>query len=166
MARKTALLKITAGKNVPKDWQWQLDNLKRFTPVEGTEEQWTRYVDAVEDRLKQQARFDQACDLHDEYLSDESRALMHAEGKDIDKMILREMRFLDAWLYMTKHINDAVAVPEDEIRNVVIMSVSDKIEALDFTLNHGLLASKVAQSLRKDATEFEGSVPLCEEHAA
>ena len=165
MARKTAILKITAGDKVPKDWQWQIDNLKRFKPVAGTEGQWARYVGAVEKRLQQLARFEQACDLHDKFLSDESRALMHFEGKDLDRMTLREMQLLDAWRDTVAHINDAVIVPEEDVRNVVNMSITDKIEVIDFTLNHGLLASKVAQALRKNVTEFDGDVPLCAEHA-
>jgi len=164
MPRKSAILKITVT-GIPKDWRWQLDNLKRLTPVPGTEEHYARYVGMVEKRLTQHARFDQACDLYDAHMTDDARALMREEGKLLDQRMSAEMGALDRWRYACEHLNDKVLVAEEEVRAVVLASLSDKLEGIDFSLNHGLLGSKVAQAIRKNVSEETMEAPLCREHA-
>lgn len=166
MPRKQVILKITAGDKIPKEQRWQLDSLRRITPVVGTEESYGRFVSMAEKRMLQQARFDQACDLHDKYMTDESRRLMKSEGKTLDQRIMAEMGALDRWRHACEHLHDKVAVPEEDVRNIVNMSMSDKLDGVDFKLNHGLLASKVAQVIRQNVTDFEGDVPFCKEHSA
>jgi hypothetical protein len=163
MARKTALLKIK--DEIPKDWLWQVDNLKKFEPVEGTEDQWNRYVTSVVQRLKQESRFAQACDNHDSAHTDESYKAMKAEGDLYSRRMLSELGALDAWRHACKHVDDKVAVAEDEVRAVVLASISDKLESLQFSVNGGILGSKVAQAIRKDVTEVELDAPLCQDCA-
>lgn len=165
MARKTALLKITV-EGIPKAWRWQIDNLKKFVPVEGTEQRWDRHVTATAERLKQQARFDQACDLHEQHNSDESRALMKVEGDKLNRLMHAEFGALDAWTHQCKHMNDKILMPEEDVREVVIASLSDKLEELQFTVNYGMLGGKIAQAIRHTVSEDDTMVPpLCAEHA-
>lgn len=155
------MLKIKSGDKIPKDWRWQVESMDRFTPVAGTESQYNLYVKSVSDRLKQQARFDEACELHGEHNSDDSRALMKLESAKLEKLLRRELHFLDSWRATVRHLHDKVGVPEEDVRKIVIASLDDKLDNLDFSMNKGILGSKVAQAIRKEVSESEINAPLC-----
>lgn len=166
MARKSAFLKLKDVVKVPKEWQWQIDNLKKLTPVAGTEERYERYVTSVMVRLKQLAKFEQACELHEQHLSVETRKLMKKEGDKLSNYIHAELGALDAWRHQCKHIDDVALAGQDEFRSIVIASLSDKLDELMFSVNGGILGSKVAQSIRDLVSEDDTlEAPLCREHA-
>jgi hypothetical protein len=56
------------------------------------------------------------------------------------------------------------SVPEEDVRAVLIASLDDKTDELQFTVNNGLLASAIAKAIRMDVTEANLTPPLCEDH--
>jgi hypothetical protein len=83
-------------------------------------------------------------------------------NKVIPKATNDMFRAWDAFAFKVKHKDDVVPALEEDIRGVVIDSLSDKLDELEFTLNVGLLGSKVAQTIRDIVADQDmGQPPLC-----
>jgi hypothetical protein len=162
--RKSVILKITSGKNVPRDWQWQIDNIKRITPVAGTEEQYNAFVTAIAERLKQQARFEEACDLLEKHGTDESRELMRTEGRKLDSKLASEMGYLDRWRRACAHTDDLPTASSDDLRAVIETIITESREELDFTKSDSALATAIKNAINGEAFEESIHIPLCAEH--
>lgn len=76
---------------------------------------------------------------------------------------------LDKWQYLIKHKDDPStepSVPTGDVQSVISASLSDKVESMTFSINHGLLASKLANAIKMDVEEAgAGDIPLCSDCA-
>lgn len=72
---------------------------------------------------------------------------------------------LDAWRHLVAHKDDPSTqplVPTAEVASIIGMSLSDKMEGMSFSVNYGLLASKLATTISMDVEEGSaGDIPLC-----
>jgi hypothetical protein len=85
----------------------------------------------------------------------------NANLADISRLGQAAMRSYDAWQYVVKHEHDIENVPEEDVRGVLSASFSDKVGELKFSVNYGILASKVAQAIKRDTQEASIDYPLC-----
>lgn len=96
------------------------------------------------------------------------KGISQAEFKEsltrIDRAQKATFGAFDMWQYAVAHKDDKVLAVEEDVRSVVIASLDDKLDEIQFSLNGGLLASKVAQAIRQDVSEEDLDVPLCEDH--
>lgn len=167
MARKSAeLLKSTPVKlgTLAKDF---IKRIEKVTPAEGCEDQYRRYVTAVVKAEESCARYDalfERVEREGGTSSCKSYPSFMAAGDEYSRMARSAFSALDSYLYAAKHINDAKLTEEDELRDIIIASLSDKLDELQFTLNTGLLGSKVAHAVKHNVTEhtFE-DMPLCDD---
>jgi hypothetical protein len=164
MARKS----ITAIKNAPvklgKRAQKNIDKLTGLPIPKGTEDQYKRFLETVKTTEEQTVRVDELAKIVDKDGSKHPRWGEYIEALNmLSRRQLAEFGAYDAWAYFCKHKDDKIGVPEEEIRTLIIESLSDKIEGgLDFSVNYGILGSKVAQAIRKDTTdESSGEIPFC-----
>lgn len=85
------------------------------------------------------------------------------------KQALAMFGSLDKWRYLVKHKDDPStepSVPTGDVMAVISASLSDKIEDMQFSVNYGLLASKLANTISMDVGEGDaGDVPLCADHS-
>lgn len=76
---------------------------------------------------------------------------------------------LDKWQYLVKHKDDPSTdpkVPTGDVSAVISVSLSDKMEDMEFSVNYGLLASKLANTIKMDVEEAGASdIPLCSDCA-
>lgn len=122
----------------------------------GTEDEHNRYVQADKEYTKAWR------DL-DKYKEGTEKWWRHL-NEVIPKATQNMFRSWDAFWYKVAHKDDPVLVSLDEVRNVVVVSMQDKTDELEFTLNSGLLGSKLAQAIRELVHENEvGEPPLCPE---
>lgn len=133
-------------------------------PVEpGTEKQHEAYVQACIELEEADTRAQILADKVDKLgPSDPAWPAFDAALHELQKAQKRCFGMTDGFVYATNHINDAVMVPEEDLRAIANDSLADKLDELQFSVNYGLLASKVAQSIRKDAAEGDaGNPPFC-----
>lgn len=165
MARKSAaLLKSTPVKLLPIDKAFLAAERKRV-PVPGCEEHWNRYLAAIEKDAETEARLDTVYRIVEKDGGSSSsrhwpafKEALRAKERDSSAVF----GALHAYLYYVKHKDDKVGVPEQELRAIVIDSLSDKMDELQWTIQPGLVASKVAQAIRNDTTEESaGDPPFC-----
>lgn len=138
-----------------------------FEPEPGFEELWQRHVTAVIALDRAWTQFVKLGDKIDAQGGGSSHKLwpkfLEAE-KAYEQAVRKSFSTLDGYTYAVAHKDDKIGVPEDEIRAVVIDSLSDKLDELEFTVNNGLLGSKVAQAIRKDTSEESaGDPPYCQD---
>lgn len=174
MPRKSAALLKDAKFDIHPAWKDQIKWLRKYKPAEGTEEAWSRHVDAVEERAREMTKYDQLTEAIDKAHAagkepdDEVRAAWKESGKKYDQLINREMLALDKWRYQLLHKDDAPtepSVPEEDVRAIIGASLSDKLDELQFTKNYGLLATTIAHSIRMEVSEGDvGEPPLCNDH--
>jgi hypothetical protein len=134
-------------------------------PAPGCETEWQRYLTACREQGEADARLDAISRLVEKdggtsassywtAFEEALRASQRASSAVIGS--------LNAYLYRAEHINDDKLVPEEELRVIVADSLSDKLEGLAFSMNHGILGSKVAQAIRTLVIESEAvEPPLC-----
>lgn len=145
-----------------------LSQLAAITPVEGCEEQWQRYVAAATEHENTQARLDlifRSVEKDGGTSSSRSYPAFMEQTKVADRALHAAFGALDSYLFATKHVNDKTAVAETELRATVIDSLEDKLDELQFSVNIGLLGSKVAQAIRSDVIEFDYDVAFCQDCA-
>jgi hypothetical protein len=165
MARKSAaLLKSTPIKLSPLDKKF-LAKAQQYTPDPAAKEQWNRYLAALEKDAEAEARLDVVY-RQVEKEGGSSSAKSYPAFMEALRLKEREASSvfgaLNAYEYAVKHKDDKVGVPEEEVRAIVIDSLSDKLDDLQFELNFGLLGAKVAQEIRKDTIEENaGDPPFC-----
>lgn len=89
--------------------------------------------------------------------------------KVIQRLQVAAFGALDKWRHMMAHKDDPStepSVPVSEVSAVISASLSDKIDDLDFSINHGLLASKIANTIKMDVEEGDvGEIPFCVDHS-
>lgn len=124
--------------------------------------------------LEQQAALDEAWKENDKMFSNRTadnlkkgvtREEFDASLKRISDLGSTTMRSFDAWRYAIAHEHDIENVPEEDVRAVLGASFSDKVGELKFTVNYGILASKVAQAIKRDTQEATMDFPLCADHS-
>jgi hypothetical protein len=75
--------------------------------------------------------------------------------------------WLDRARHLELHKDDPPTeplVPEEDVRAVVGASLSDKMDEVQFTVNYGILGSKIAHAIRMDVDEGESlDVPYCQD---
>jgi hypothetical protein len=82
----------------------------------------------------------------------------------IDKSQKAMFASFDAWRYSCKHINDPIMVSIEDIRAVVIDTLTDVMDELDFNIKPGLLGHKVAQVVVPMVQEAEyDDIPYCDD---
>ena len=168
MARKSAAMLKSAKPKIGKHDAALLKRLERMTPEPGFEEQWERYLAAERVHAEETARYDalfHQVEREGGGSSAKTWPAFIAQGKRVDQTFRASIGSLDAYMHAVKHKDDKVNVPEDEVRGVLNASFSDKLDDLSFSVNYGILASKVAQAIRKDTQEAALDVPYCADHA-
>ena len=90
---------------------------------------------------------------------------------DLDKKLAEHARAVNetmqAAVTLQRHMRGEVeervepAIPEEDVRSVLIDVLADKTDELSFKVNNGLLASAIAQAIRMDVTEDTLDAPLC-----
>lgn len=165
MARKPSALLKSVPIKLSKSATKYIDHERKRKPVVGCEAQYTRYIEALEKAADADARLDAVYKIVEKEggtSSSEHWGAFQVALRESAKAGVIVFGALDAYVYKSKHINDVELVNEDELRAIVIDSLSDKLEGVLFTVNHGILGSKVAQSLRHVAVEAEVvEPPLC-----
>lgn len=162
MSRKSAaLLASTPVKldSVSRDFLKQLAKL----PVEpGFEVQWDRYTAACRVAEEAHTRYDivfRQVEKEGGTSSCKSWPAFIETGRAYERAAHAAMGALDAYFYAVKHKDDKTGVPEAEVRAIVLDSISDKLDGLDFSINTGLLGSKVAQAIHKLTEEASAGLP-------
>lgn len=165
MARKSAALLKSTPVKLGKRSKDMLKWLNAFVPEPGCEDQWERHVKASTKFAETESRYDAICEqVEKEGGSSASPSWPAFEmmGREYMRDMSACFGALDAYTYAVKHLHDKKAIPESEIRAVVIDSLSDKLSALTFSVNTGILGSKLAQAIRLDVTEeSSGDPPYC-----
>lgn len=168
MARKSITSVKNAPVTLPKRSQKHIDKLTGLPIPKGTEEHYGRFLAAVKATEEQHVRVDELAKIVDKDGSKHARWPEYIEALNVlTRKQLTEFGTYDAWAYFCKHKDDKVGVPVDEIRSILIDSLSDKIDGgLDFSVNYGILGSKVAQAIRTTTSdESSGEVPFCKDCA-
>lgn len=85
------------------------------------------------------------------------------------RQCLKMFGALDKWRHLVEHKDDPItgpSVPTAEVTSIISMSLSDKIEDMEFSVNYWLLASKIATAIKMDVQEGgAGDIPLCADDA-
>lgn len=163
MARKSvAVLKSVSVKLHKRDEKLLADVAKKGTP-EGTEGAFKVYLDAGHATADAWMRMDMLGKAVDKKGSNDPQwSLFQEAANEYTRRSSLEMRALDNWLHAIKHMHDDKFVAEVDLRSLVIDSLSDKTDVLQWSLKAGLLGSKVAQTIRESSIEFEfDGIPLC-----
>jgi len=163
MARKSvAVLKSVPVKLHKRDEAFLAAMAKKGTP-EGTESAFKVYLEAGHATADAWMRMDMLGKAVDKKGSNDPQwPLFQEAANEYARRSSIEMRALDNWLHAIKHRHDDVLVDEAELRAIVNDTLADKTDVLQWTLNSGLLGSKVAQAIRESA--IEGSIsqpPIC-----
>lgn len=165
MARKlSALIKPVKVSKVDKEFYEYLAGRE----VEaGFEEQWDRVLKAEQIHAEEHARYDllyQQVGKEGGSSDAPSWSAFMAQGKKSDQTLKAVLMALDGYEYAVKHRFDKVTAENSEVRLTIIDTLSDKLDELDFSINHGLLGSKVAQAIRESVSDgFEGVPILCQD---
>jgi hypothetical protein len=165
MARKSAVLLKSTPVKLDKTARVHIAQIEKFVPVEGCEDHWQHYVNAVRVHAEEEARWDAITRL----LSADGKEqdskhwpAFVAQGARVDQTMKAQFGAYDSYQYRVRHKDDKVGVPEPEVRAVVIDTLAEGVEDMQFSINHGMLGSKVAQAIRKDTSEGESvEPPLC-----
>jgi hypothetical protein len=165
MARKTVATVRSAPVKIDGISKRFLASEEARDPVLGCEVEWNRYLIACREQADSDARLKVISAIVDKeggtssakHWPDFSAALSASQ-----RASSAVMGSLSAYLYRVEHINDDKLVVEEELRAIVIDSLSDKLEGLQMTINSGMLGSKVAQAIRTLVIEDEAiEPPLC-----
>lgn len=170
MARKSAaVLKSAKLKISDRDAKFIKEAEKREVPEELRPE-WDRYLLALREEADAEARVDALLAIVEEEGGSSAAPTYPAFQtalKAAQQASATVYGSLIHFLNREKHIGDAKLVDESELRAIVIDSISDKLDAVRFSINNGILGSKVAQSVRKLVQEVDPVMPpLCADCAA
>jgi hypothetical protein len=132
-------------------------------PVEGFEQQWERYLHAVEAHGQSSAKVDMLFKVVDKKGHNHPDwPAYRAALDDMEHKYRTEIGAWDAYRYAVKHKDDKIGAPIEDVRAIVNDSLAPMIDGLQFNLNHGLLASKVAQAIKVlTIEESAGEPPFC-----
>lgn len=161
MARKALVLLKDAPVKLNKRAREYLAGVERTVPEEGCEEQWQSYVNSVRAVENVSARLAEL----EKVVGKKGSASRHwpvfqAELRKYDKVGFASFGALNVYQFTVKHRFDKIGIPEDELRAVVIDSLSDKMDELAFSVNYGILGSKVAQAIRQFTVEESSGDPV------
>lgn len=134
-----------------------------FVSEPGFEELWQRHIASTIALDRAWDEYTKVGDKIDSAGGDHTHKLwskFEEAGKAYERAVKSAFGTLDAYQFAVAHKNDKIGVPEEEVRAIVIDSLSDKLDEMEFTLNVGLLGSKVAQAIRKDTSEDSAGDPL------
>lgn len=169
MARKSPAVLKSAVLPLSKLDVQLLGKLKEFPghPIEGCEEQWQRYILAVEANAQSWAKIDALAKVVDKKGSNHPDwPAYKAAMADQERTSRAEFGAYDAYHYAVKHRFDKIGAPVEDVRAIV----KDTLQAaladgeLQFNNNFGLLASHVANAIRPLTSEEDlGIPPLCPE---
>jgi hypothetical protein len=164
MARKSAVLLKSAPVKVDKAGKALMAQLAKIEPVAGLEEHWNRYLTAVLHNEEVMAREEVVAAQLEKRSTPELVKAHKSVQHEGDKATKATFGALDAYRYAVAHKDDKINVPEEDVRFGVIESLNDKLDGeLVFSMNLGLVGSKVAQAIRKETASvpsFEDA-PFC-----
>lgn len=163
MARKIAALLPNRSVKLDRDSRVFLKRIEDAEVPEGTEDAYEQWVRATREVEEQAARVDELMPLVEAKGSADPNWPAYQDAiRRYDTAVRAAFGACDKWRYTLAHRFDRVGVPEDEVRAVVIDSLNDKLDDLQFSINTGLLGSKVAQSIRANTSEESaGEPPYC-----
>jgi hypothetical protein len=140
-----------------------LVQLGKFEPTEGCEDAWNRYLKAAREHEEMVSRYDSVTaqvEREGGHPDCKSWPAFEALGKKVDARMQSAFGALDGYRHAAKHVNDKAKAIENEVRSLVIDSLDDKMDELQFSVNGGLLGSKIAQAIRDDVSDDSAGEPM------
>lgn len=160
MARKNAALLPNAQVKLGKQALANIKEMERIDVPEGTEDAYRQWIEATRAVEEQSVRVDALQALVEKKGSHDPNWPAYVESlRVLQRRVSAAFGACDKWVFVRDHQHDKKLVSMEDVKATIIDSLSDKIDGLTFSVNYGLLGTKLAQAVRPLASDESAGDP-------